>query len=196
MKTYTSGSHKFFDELVTILSSMAFFAQSIESKTISPTYCIGMGGCTLKKDLEFYPYDLMQSLLSDSWPSIIELHEKPHESGIPEKIAKTYSSGGIQKLTSIATQGAFIRYFENQRNAIESRFGTDPYSWPTAWNFARVIRNAFAHGGKIKFDNPNARSVTWQTITYSPTDNERMIMYQDISQVDIIYLMEEMDSSI
>jgi len=66
-------------------------------------------------------------------------------------------------------------------------------NWPSVWNFGRIIRNAFAHGGEINFSNPNASKVKWKTLAYDASFNGRNIMYNDITPVETIFLMDEMD---
>ena len=51
-------------------------------------------------------------------------------------------------------------------------------------------------GGKINFENPSAQNVQWKTLSYGPANNGGETMYQDLSPVDIIYLMEDMDLAI
>ena len=79
---------------------------------------------------------------------------------------------------------------------MELNHGSDPQGWPMIWNFARVIRNAFAHEGKITFRNPTAPSVSWRTLSYSPANNDRQILYQDVTAVEVILLMQDMDASV
>jgi hypothetical protein len=198
IKVYEKSKHRFFDELVTILSSHTFFGLAISqnASAIDASYSISLGGIVVTQDLEFFPFDLLGILVSDKWPDTIELHEEPHLSGMPATVAFTLTEGGILNLNAIATQGAFIRYFETVRTTVETNFGTDTTGWPPIWNFGRVVRNAFGHGGKIKFINPAAATVTWKTLSYRPADNGRQVMYQDIAAVDLIYLMEEMDAAI
>jgi hypothetical protein len=115
VKVYEKAKHRFFDDLVTILSSHVFFSIAINqnASAIDTSYSIGMGGNAIKTDIEFFPYDLMKELAADGWPNKIVLEERLHTSGMPAKVGLTLVSGGILMLTAVATQGAFIRYFED-----------------------------------------------------------------------------------
>jgi hypothetical protein len=52
------------------------------------------------------------------------------------------------------------------------------------------------HRGKIKFDNAAAQPVAWRTLQYSPGDNGKVILFQDVAYVEVISLMEEMDAAL
>jgi hypothetical protein len=86
---------------------------------------------------------------------------------------------------------AFSNFFENNRDKIEAKYGTDTSNWPTDWNFGRVIRNAYSHGGEIYFKNINAQPVSWRGINYAPKDNGKSI-HLDIYVPEIIELMKDM----
>lgn len=98
-------------------------------------------------------------------------------------------------LTSFAGS-MFTGYYERHKPHIESIFGKNPHEWPTAWNFGRVVRNAIAHGGTIKFNNLDAPAVSWKGLTYSPSNNKRRIMNTDIWPADLIYLMMDLETEV
>src|SRR5574341_145058 len=197
-RAYRSRQHNFFDELVTILVSLETLSVTADvykgeaGDSIPEDGSLGLGGVTVPIDFKFNPTPVLREIIENRWPTEIILEEKPKGSEMPAKVAHVLSSTGIRGVTSLITQGAFIRYFEKIRPKIESKYGDDPIGWPAVWNFGRVVRNAFGHGGRINFRNPNAPSVTWKSLTYSYADNGREIMYQDVAQVEIIVLMEEM----
>src|SRR5688572_583360 len=98
----------------------------------------------------------MQILVSNKWPETIQLEEIPITNPAPyHPLWLT----GVQGLHGSMLQSAFVHYFETARPRIEKKFGSNPQGWPAIWDFARVIRNAFAHGGEISFRNQKARSV-------------------------------------
>jgi hypothetical protein len=55
-------------------------------------------------------------------------------------------------------------------------------------NFARVVRNAIAHG-KIEIRNSNAPPVTWRGLTYSYADNGKQIFGTDLKLGEIVALI-------
>lgn len=66
-------------------------------------------------------------------------------------------------------------------------------NWPTQLNFARIVRNAFAHDSIILIQNTNNAPVTWKHLTYGPADNGKNI-FGDFYVVEIIDLMREIDA--
>ena len=192
--------HRFFDDLVTLLTSLASFATQMDiykhghCEGLNLNRSMAIGGCTIPTDLIFWPHKVMPTLASKNWPTQLELTEAPLCSGMPKSISFELSSNEIKDVTALATQGSFIRYYETMISQVEKAFGSDRKNWPPIWNFGRVVRNAFAHGGKITFENPLAANVSWKNITYSPSDNGRQIMYKDIAYVEVVYLMDEMDA--
>ncbi len=89
---------------------------------------------------------------------------------------------------------AFVQYFEANRSLAVQKYTTNTQAWPPIWNFGRVVRNALSHGGMVDFRNPNAAPVSWRSLSYGPAQNGRQLLYQDITSVELILLMEEMDA--
>jgi hypothetical protein len=90
---------------------------------------------------------------------------------------------------------AFVTFFESRKDKIETKYSKDLSKWPSVLNFARVIRNAYSHKGQIHFLNPAAASVSWRTLTYSPSDNGKSI-HTEIFVPEIIALMKEVEQQI
>ena len=67
--------------------------------------------------------------------------------------------------------------------------------WPMVLDFARVVRNAAAHGGRLKIENANARPVTWGPLTYSPADNGKTVIGTDLFFGDLVALMIQADDA-
>jgi len=201
VRIYKKSEHKFFDDLVTMLSSiggMLVTAEAFHSggSTIAPVdkkYYIELPGGTLPMTLTWLPFETFCKIIANNWPDEIQLLE--NENHIKNTVL-SISSSQFKNLHARHLQAGFLRYYESYKEEIEKTAGYDPYAWPEPWNFARVIRNACAHGGAIYFENLKAPGVNWQTLTYSPADNGKVIFYSDISWVEIIMLMEEMDKSL
>ncbi len=210
MIEFRRDKHRFFDDLLTMLNSMSSLAAAMECVINEPSlsrifidssYPIAIYSVIEKKGLEFHPYALLKIMSgNDKWPArFVEFTEVPYYDGSLEQLnpgAFALSSSSFFHTIELITQSAFIRYYETLVPEVEDKFGSDPQRWPSVWNFARVIRNAFAHGGKIYFQKPISPIVSWKTQTYSPSDNGRQIMGKDISHGDIILLMAEMDAAI
>lgn len=199
MKTriYERGVHTFYTDLSTFLCNTASLGIAIDALKKgsyggfagNPDHYLEFEGCRVPKVFTWRPHASLSLISNDQWPTKIELTEDAsvHVSGGPR-------IGSIKGIMATSLGAAFVRYFETRHDEIRARYGEQPYSWPSELNFARVIRNAFAHGGRISFQNPNAGPVNWMGITYSPADNGREIVFQDIGLVEPILLMEEIDS--
>ena len=204
MRTYSRNQHSFFDDLVSYLSSVASFGMAIEAHNFGfrpafrPNERIGLMGTpgVSNTELAFSPHSILQSIAANGWPKLIEFEEKPLNitpntfSGFPIQLT------GVKGLHSLMLQAMFIHYYETVRPRVEALYSADVRKWPSVLNFARVIRNAFAHGGQISFLNPDAQPASWRTLTYTPSDNGRYILYLDITAVEAILLMEDMDSTL
>lgn len=202
MRIYAQDRHLFFDDLIAMLSSLRSLILAMESHSlgkpllVDPTNSFRLSGCTIDVDLIFHPYELMTILASDGWPTRVEFAEEPRQKSTPKATGIVLSSAGFISVQSLITQSSFVRYYETLVPLVEAKFTEDRQRWPEVLNFGRIIRNAFVHRGMIHFENARAPSVSWRGLTYGPTDNGRHIMYRDVSQVEIILLMEEMDLTV
>lgn len=163
-----------------------------QTKAVSdPKYYMQFEACTLPIKLTWYPQATLMAIAANAWPNEIELHEDAIHPRYP-----TFGVGsrGAKNLHALSLQASFIRFFESYKGRVSAQFGSDPMQWPNEWNFARIIRNAFAHDGVITFANPNASAVEWRGIKYGPTAQGRQVIFQDMSFVEILVLMEDMNA--
>lgn len=101
--------------------------------------------------------------------------------------------GAMGALLATFAQALATNYFERHRSIIASRFGPVK-NWPPVWNFARVVRNAMAHGGKVSILNANDPPGRWKGAHYTINDNGRDILALDLWPGDLFDLIIEMDS--
>jgi hypothetical protein len=202
MRKYFRNEHHFFDDLVSLLVSMASLGMATEAHNFGyrPAFkqnerVVLSGSSNVSNtSLLFSPYTLLQPIAKNGWPTVIEFEEQPLDVSLNTLQNYPVKLTGVSGLNSMMIQSAYVHYFETIRPQIKTQYGSNTTEWPDVWNFGRVIRNAFSHGGCINFLNPNAQSVNWKTLTYSPSDNGRQVLYRDLASVDIILLMEDMDS--
>lgn len=196
-RIYQRGLHTFYDDLSTFLCSTASLGVAIDAIknggyarfASDPSHYFEFEGCKIKKVFTWRPHASLALISGDQWPDRIELNEDASvHTSTDQRI------GSLKGIVATSLSAAFVRYFESRHDEIKLRYGDQPYSWPPELNFARVIRNAFAHGGKISFLNPNAGAVSWMGLSYSPADNGREIVFRDIGLVEPILLLEEIDS--
>jgi hypothetical protein len=90
----------------------------------------------------------------------------------------------------------FSDFYEAYNDWLNDNISTDPYNWPSVWNFGRVVRNSTAHGGIIYFRNPNAAPVKWYNLQYDRSDNGKPVLFNDMAIGDFIALMFEMSNEL
>jgi hypothetical protein len=200
-RTFSRSKHRFFDGLASFLAGIASVGVAFEVQTRHPARPYGpadyltLQGIKAVSGLEFrfYPKDLLDTLAANGWPSDLVIEEL-QLSKQPPSHAMWLS--GLKGVHGSLIASAFIKYFENYRPSIELKFGGDPYSWPSCWNFARVVPNALSHGGEVNFVKSNAKPVSWMSLTYSPVQNGRPLLYNDMTPVELILLLEDMDAQV
>ncbi len=90
----------------------------------------------------------------------------------------------------------FVQFFEDRRPWLAVNINNQFTQWPNVWQFARIVRNAAAHGGQVNIDDLSFVPVTWHTLTYGPDQNGRKIFGEDLSLADVFILMLEMNNSL
>lgn len=197
-QVYRRETHRFFDDLVTFLVSLAgvliateaFRSSGFTKAASDPKYYLQFTGATFGQALTWHPYEALQLVTEDGWPDTIELLE---DLSHPKAPIYRLENQGFNGIHATALQSAFIHYYETFITQIVNQNGDHPLGWPHPWNFARVVRNAFAHGGNIDIRNQRSPAVTWKSFTYDHTDNGSRIIFQDLAAVEVISLMREMD---
>jgi hypothetical protein len=88
----------------------------------------------------------------------------------------------------------FLRFYEENLSLIVEAFGgRDRTQWPQLFQFAWAVRNAITHNaGRISFQRANASPVCWYSLSYSPSDNGRLILGPALGFGDLLVLMFEM----
>lgn len=138
----------------------------------------------------WHPEPSIQNLSNNITPT--ELHLERYVCDIPETDAEL-NLGSTTTLLYNFGQALATNYYERTAPHIKDIYGNNPDSWPNVWNFARVVRNAMSHGGKIHINNHNAQRVSWKNLNYTSLDNGHMILHTDLWPGDIFDLIEEMD---
>ena len=207
--TLTPGTHRFFDDLVTALASQAALSAGYISHAHSTDYRFRDEmetslGCLTKRDGKYSleigvkPEPMLTLITKFDWPTSLELKFRVMENmgSTPVSASQTaptiFTLTGIQRLLANIIEHAFIAYYERYSDEINNSRSTAGVGGLPTLAFANAIRNAFAHGGIIHIINPSV-TVSWGGLSYSNADNGRQIMYNDMSQGDVILLMLEMD---
>lgn len=138
---------------------------------------------------------LQTSINVGSWPNFIEYYRIPKLDIIPGQSFGFKSQNTFYRQVVAA---AFINYFESQLPQIKNKYGTKREQWKGVVNFARIIRNGFAHDGKIKIDDPKFLPETWRNWTYgnANTGDEFFMTTTGLAIGDIILLFEDIHNDL
>jgi hypothetical protein len=105
-----------------------------------------------------------------------------------------YQTGGFEQTLNLAISPIFLMFFERYNDWLDKSLG-DAVNWPSTLNFARVVRNAIAHGA-IRIRNPKASPVTWRGISYGYTNNGQQIIGAGLGFGEIFALMLDCDKEL
>lgn len=199
-RTYIQSQHRFFDSLVGFIASVSSLGSALaaqkngNSPGFSPTEYAALTGNPAVTGIEFhfFPHNILSTLVSNGWPTTLVLDEHPINQQQP---AHPLSLTGLQGVHGAMIANAFVKYFEETRPLVDAKYSKNT-QWPSVWNFGRVIRNALVHKGTIRFDKPNFQPVAWRSLSYSHSDNGKAVLYHDVTAVELILLMEDMDAVI
>ena len=127
-------------------------------------------------------------------PNAIEIVLCPLEEARLPFTIPSVSTSGLQSVIFAVGQPIFLMFFERYNVWLTDNLG-DATNWPMTLNFARVVRNAIAHG-KINIRSKAAPAVSWKSLSYSHADSGRQIIGTDMNIADLIGLMLEADEEL
>lgn len=206
-KIYQRDKHNFFDSLTAFFVSQASYPIAFRAQINGST-----NGYTSKDRIGFSgfpnvtniaislkPKKLMELIAKDGWPTTLELEVHDLDSNqSPRNFPEMPNTQltGLKGLLNSTAIPMYVEYFESNIDEVRNKFGNDSSKWPNVWNFGRVIRNAFSHGGGIFISNPKSSPVSWKGLTYSPKDNCKQVLFNDMGIADVIILLEDLDQEI
>ena len=200
---YSRETHGFFPELVRLVlalcgTQMGFSAHqhgSVRGYTLNELLTIEGIPHVSGMEMGFFPAPLFQAFLnpSEGSPRVIRITKKPLNPTPPNHALVLTNT---RPILSRLIGDAFLSYVEKHRESVFQRWRKDQSKWPSqVWRFGWVIRNACAHNGRIRFTNAESPPVSWRGLTYRPGDSKE-IFFSDITGVELILLMEEMDEEL
>lgn len=138
-----------------------------------------------------HPRTLYSAILEEDYtPVEIAFREVP----LTRPSVVPYSIKRCASVVSDAAVVQFILYYEANIKSVRKVFGSNVKDLEPIWAFARVIRNAAAHGGAINIGDANFQPVSWYGLKYGPMDTGRQVVDVDVFSTDIIFLMLEMEA--
>ena len=136
----------------------------------------------------------LESALQNYPPAAIQIGVVALNEQSPQIVNPKLVTSGLINVSTQALAPQFLIFFERYNEWMTATHG-DAVNWPSVLNFARVVRNAIAHG-KINIRNQKAPAVAWQIFSYSYADNGRQIIGPDLSAGDIFSLMFDADKAL
>lgn len=201
---YSESDNGFFPELVRLviaLSAVGIGFELHESGTVKPygdRQPMVLEGKQEVSGLEihFFPARLYSRLLSPAGrqPRFMRILKKQIKETTPEHPIKL---DNIQLLMARLVGDAFVSYYERHLDVVESIWGKQKENkWPDVWRFGWAMRNACAHNGLMHFTYDKHPGVHWRNLSYAYGDNGRQVLFDEITGVELILLMEEMDAEL
>lgn len=144
-------------------------------------------------DIVVFPAVLLMHLSLDSWPLFIEYKLITKQNS---QAAASLTAQGNNQILSRIVGASFTNYYASCESTIKAKYGTVADKWPETIRFAWVIRNGFAHGGKLKISDPGLRSVTWEIWSFNHQHNGQKFLLEPgmLGIGDVIALMQEIDT--
>jgi hypothetical protein len=94
----------------------------------------------------------------------------------------------------------YCHHFDNCNRALHSLGHGDTTKWSHTLDFARIVRNAASHGGKLEWRQTKSgkpyRKLGWYGLNYGPSDDGRHILGTDLYFPDLFVLLLEMDEEL
>ena len=103
-----------------------------------------------------------------------------------------------QDIVSRIVGSSYVNYFESQNTSLKKKHG-DAINWTSELNFARHVRNGFAHHGTFKIDGNVPGH--WRKWTVDKSNNGQSVMRSPsnpngLGIGDVIRLMEVVDTAV
>jgi hypothetical protein len=201
---YTPNEHGFYEELVRLVVCLGSVGKAIELHAsgaakkfkTADTFAIQGRPDVSGLEVHVFPRPLYDRLLSPAGKQaeFIRMIKRPINPSPPKH---PIFLPNVQVLIARLVGDAFVSYYERHLDAVEARWGREAQgNRPMVSWFAWAVRNACSHNGKIYIKGRDHQAVQWRNLNYDFNDNERPILFDDLTGVELILLMEEMDSAL
>lgn len=195
-RTFKPGErlHAPLTNFLTILSGVAYGFNWIAKQTYSPN---GKGSHLVQSEvcnLSFFlpgTGPLEQAMNDEPSPAfgfvIAKLVEMPKQA--------VYLGQQTALMVNMITP-IFCLHFETCSDWLKANRHTNTTQWPMTLDFARFIRNAASHGGRLEISSQNYRTVRWHGLAYKPADNRKLVIGHEVFMGDMLALMIEVDDEL
>jgi hypothetical protein len=193
---HTESAH---GAVFSFLVAIASFASLVDVYSSSPEeggkpwakdHYAAFDGLLCNVTLRWKPLPLIHSVMSNGSPAEISLEQYDVA---PLPTGETVELGSLGHFIFGLSQMILVSYVEGQKDHLNAKYGPVA-SWPPVWQFARIVRNAMAHGNKLNITD--GKAATWKGLTYTPSDNGRAIVNADLFPGDLIVMLRELEDAL
>lgn len=145
------------------------------------------------QEIIFFPAEILMHLSLDSWPQWIQYGTAPKNKSQPDA---HLAAQGNRSVIARIIGASFTSYYSNSEPTIKARYGTVVDKWPETIRFTWIIRNGFAHGGKLKISDRALRPAAWKIWSFDhQKDGQRFLFEPGMLGIgDVITLMQDFDT--
>lgn len=201
---YTPDRHGFYEELVRLVITLSAIGIAFELHASGAANSYGINDPLVLEgkpelsslEIHFFPRPLYNRLLNakENQAEVVKLIKKPINRLSPKHPIQL---NNVQLMMARLVGDAFVSYYERHLDPVEARWGREREGrWPMVWWFAWAVRNACSHNGKIFIKGRDHSPVKWRSLKYDFYDNGRNVLFDDLTGVELILLMEEMDAEL
>jgi hypothetical protein len=201
---YNPQEHGFYEELLRLvitLSAVGIAFQLHDSSKVMPYAAdqpmVLEGKATISGlEIHFFPCQIYTALLKPMGKTLNSFKVLKKQIN-PSPPIHPIQLNNVQLMMARLVGDAFVSYYERHLEAVEACWGREfEGKWHCVWHFAWAIRNAISHNGKIRFKKAKHPAVHWRNLKYDFNDNGRTVLFDDLTGVELILLMEEMDAEL
>ncbi len=192
---HLNSSHRLLDDfnnISIVLASVAISIQYLQSGSAiynHGDYAALDGKCG--ESIRIPLHGPVQVAMTNQYPSYIDIVIEGN-TGV-QNVGQQRIAGLNNAIDGIISP-YFVNFYEKHQSDARNHFGTTYDIWPSEWRIGWVLRNAFAHDGKVHYRNLNTPSVIWRGITVSPANQGEVVMRNIADVADLLILLIDMDN--
>ena len=194
------GSHRLFPYFSNLLILTACISRALSVTANAPIY-FRPGAYTFFNSRQFPvtvklpEFGPIECALKQERYHVIQVRFEPKQSPAGNTVGLGLTREASNSICLATILPVFSTFFEDNVAWLLQNVHSVKSQWPGVIGFARVVRNAVAHGGSIKI-NPNATPVTWHHLSYGPAENGKQIIGTDLIFGDLMILMFELSDEL
>lgn len=105
-----------------------------------------------------------------------------------------HSTSGFKDFVDAIFLPFLVNYHETHIDDVKAQHTQTRTAWPNAWQMSWALRNAASHGGKV-FEKSTQKPVSWEGLTFSPSDEPAKKITSLINGADIFLLLLQLEET-